>query len=208
MKIENKMEYSRVKEALIRWVLGTGGQDGTPCELDAIPWGEEIESVIPWEDVCDEINESFGCRTDETGKWWDAGIVLTKASELEEFMSFIIEKTNNVVKVYQGIIDRANRLCNAKFEIIVYKFIGNVIGDVIKYEPLYHYFDNNLTSLANKVYDKLKVSDWENDDFIDSVHYSLYNNSRIIFKSNSLDIFLSLEVKKNNSCSKSAVAQI
>ena len=51
MKIENKIKYSRVKEALIRWVLGTGG-----TVLDVIPWGKEIESVIPWKDVCDEIS--------------------------------------------------------------------------------------------------------------------------------------------------------
>lgn len=191
MKIENKMEYSRVKEALIRWVLVPGGQ-----VFDVIPWSKEIESVIPWEDVSDEIIKSFGSITDEKGKLWDVAIILTNAYELERFMSFIIEKTNNVVKVYQGIIDRANKLCNTRFEIVVSKFIG-VKNNVAQYEPIYHYFGNNLTSLANEVYDKLKVSDWENDDFIDSIHYGLYNKSRIAFKSNHLNDILHIDVKKN-----------
>jgi hypothetical protein len=198
MKIENKIKYCCVKEALIRWVLGTDGQDGATCELiDVIPWGKELESIISWDDVCDEINESFGNRTDENNKWWDAGLILTNVDELERFMSFITEKTNKVMTVYQGIIDKANRLCDTKFEIIVHKFIG-VEKNVAQYEPIYHYFGNNLTSLANKVYDKLKVSDWENDDFIDSVHYSLYNKSRTVFKSNHLDVILGLDVIKND----------
>jgi hypothetical protein len=192
MKIENKMKYNRVKEALIRWALGIGGQ-----VLDVIPWSKEIESVIPWEDVCDEIDKSFGSRTDEKGKLWDAGIILTNADELERFMSFIIEKTNKVMTVYQGIIDKANRLCNTRFEIIVHKFIG-VENNVAQYEPIYRYFGNNLTSLANEVYDKLKVSDWENDDFIDSVHYGLYCNSSVVFNSKYLNEHnLRLDVKRN-----------
>lgn len=192
MKIENKMEYNRVKEALIRWVLVPGGQ-----VFDVIPWSKEIESVIPWKDVCDEINESFGSRTDENNKWWDVAIILTNADELERFMSFIIEKTNKVMTVYQGIIDKANRLCNTRFEIIVHKFIG-VENNVAQYEPIYRYFGNNLTSLANEVYDKLKVSDWENDDFIDSVHYGLYCNSSVVFNSKYLNEHnLRLDVKRN-----------
>jgi hypothetical protein len=199
MKIENKIKYEYVKESLIRWVLGTDGQDGATCELiDAIPWGKEIESVISWNDVCDEINESFGDRTDEKGKSWDAGIILTNAYELERFMSFIIQKTNNVMKVYQGIVDKANSLCNTKFEIIVHKFIG-VENNVAQYEPIYHYFGNNLTSLTNKVYDKLKVTNWLIDDFMDSVHYGLYNNSFTVFNSGHLsENHLRLEVKKND----------
>lgn len=197
MKIENKMKRSCVKEAIIRWALGTDGQNGGTSELiGVIPWGEELESVISWNDVCYEIEDSFGDRTDENDKWWDAGIILTKENELERFMSFIIEKTNKVMDVYQGIIDRANRLCDTKFEITVYKFVG-VENSVAKYEPIYHYFGNGLTSLTNKVFDKLKVSDWEKDDFIDSVHYDLYNNSRTTFKSNYLDAILCLDVKKN-----------
>lgn len=91
MKIENKIKYNCVKEALIRWVLGTDGEDGATCSLiDVIPWGKELESVISWNDVCDEIYESFGDRTDENGKLWDAATILTNADELERFMSFII----------------------------------------------------------------------------------------------------------------------
>ena len=197
MKIKNKMKYDCVKEGLIRWVLGTDGQNGKTCELNnVIPWDDEIDSVIPWGDVADYINDSFGGRTDENGKFWDAGIILTNADELERFMSFIIEKTNKVMTVYQGIIDRANRLCNTRFEIIVHKFVG-VENNVAQYEPIYHYFGNSLTSLANEVYHKLKVSDWENDDFIDSVHHGLYNISRTVFRSNHLNDTLHLDVKRN-----------
>jgi hypothetical protein len=198
MKIENKIKYNCVKESLIRWVLGTDGQDGATCELiDVIPWGKELESVISWNEVCDDINDSFGGRTDEKGKLWDIGIILTKADELERFMSFIIQKTNNVMKVYQGIIDKANRLCNTKYEIIVHKF-GGVVDNVVKYEPIYRYFGNNLTSLTNMVYDKLKVTNWLIDDFMDSVHYGLYNNSFTVFNSGHLsENHLHLEVKKN-----------
>ena len=198
MKIKNEMKYSCVKKALIRWVLGTDGQDGAICELtNVIPWNEEIESVIPWNDVYDEIKDSFGCRTDEKNKWWDVGIILTDNDEFKRFDKFITKKTTKVMDVYQGIIDRANSLCNTKFEIIIHKFIGNVIS-AAKYEQIYHYFGNSLTSLANKVYDNLKVSDWEKDNFIDSVHYGIYNNSFTVFKSNHLDAILRLEVKKNH----------
>ena len=199
MKIENKMNYSRVKEGLIRWVLGTDGEDGATCELlNVIPWGKEIESVISWNDVCDEINESFGNRTDENGKMWDAGIILTNTTELVRFNEFITKKTNKVMTVYQGIIDKANSLCNTKYEIIIYSFFC-VMGGVAKYEPIYRYFGNSLTSLANKVYDKLKVSDWENDDFIDAVNFSFYDNSVTVFKSNYQSEYpLRLEVKKNS----------
>jgi hypothetical protein len=202
MKIENKMNYQYVKEALIRWVLGTDGQDGATCELiGVIPWGKELESVISWNKVCDDINDSFGGRTDEKGKLWDVGIILTNKNEFDRFNRFITLKANNVVSVYQSIIDRANSLCNTKFEIIVYRFIG-VVDNVAKYEPIYHYFGNNLTSLANNVYDKLKVSDWKNDDFIDSVHYGFYNNCFTAFKSNYINFVnethLQLEVKKNS----------
>ena len=198
MKIENKMKYTCVKEALIRWVLGTDGEDGATCELiDVIPWGKEIDSVLSWDDVCDEINESFGNRTDENGKNWDVAVILTNTKELSRFNTFITEKTNKVMIVYQGIIERANRLCNTKFEIIVGKFVG-LKNNVAQYEPIYHYFGNNLTSLANDVFNKLKVSDWENDDFIDSVHYGLYNNSVMAFKSNHLDNILNLKVKRND----------
>ena len=197
MKIENRMKYSRVKEALIRWVLGTDGHNGANCSLyDMIPWGEKIESVIPWEDVCDEINESFGCRTDENNKWWDAAIIFTNENEFKRFDKFITKKTNKVMTVYQGIIDKANSLCNTKFEIVVHKFIG-VENNEAQYKPIYHYFGNSLTSLANKVYNELKVSDWENDMFIDSVHHSLYNKSRTVFKSNHAKDILGLDVKKN-----------
>ena len=199
MKIENKINELHLKEALIRWVLGTDRNDGETCELiGVIPWDDDIDSIISWNDVCDEVNDSFGGRTDENGKLWDAGIILTQASELERFMSFIIEKTNNVMKVYQAIIDRANSLCNAKFEITVHKFNG-VVNNEAQYEQIYQYFGNNLTSLANEVYDKLKVSDWEKDDFIDAVHYGLYNNSSTAFKSSFIiDSILHLEVKKNH----------
>ena len=88
-------------------------------------------------------------------------------------------------------------MCNTKFGIVVSKFIG-VEKNEAQYKPIFHYYGNNLTSLANKVYDKLKVSDWENDDFIDSVHYSLYNKSRTVFKSNHLNEILGLDVKKND----------
>lgn len=198
MKIENKMKYSCIKEALIRWVLGTDGQNGKTCKLNnVIPWDNEIESVIAWDDVYSEISDSFGDRTDENGKMWDIVAVLTQASELERFISFITEKTNKVVLVYQGIIDRANSLCNAKFEIIVHKFDG-VVNYVAKYVPIYSYFGNNLTSLANHVYDKLKVSDWEKDDFIDAVHHGLYNNCVTMFKSKYItESHLRLDVKKN-----------
>ena len=35
MKIENKIKYNRLKEALIHWVL----EGGRVRVLDAIPWG-------------------------------------------------------------------------------------------------------------------------------------------------------------------------
>ena len=198
MKIKNKIKYTCVKEALIRWVLGTDRNDGETCELiGVIPWDDDINSIISWNDVCDEVNDSFGGRTDENGNLWDAGIILSNKAEFDRFDKFITEKTNKVMIVYQGIIDKANKLCNTKFEITVHRFIG-VEKNVAQYEQIYQYFGNNLTSLANEVYDKLKVSDWENDDFIDSVHYSLYNKSRTVFKSNRLDDILSLEVKKND----------
>lgn len=197
MKIENEMKYSSVKEALIRWVLGTDGQDGKTCKLiNVIPWGEEISSVISWNDVCGKIYDSFGSRTDEENNEWDIGAILTYKNEFERFNKFITEKTNNVVDVYKGIIDKANSLYNKRFEIIVYKFIG-VENSVAKYEPLYHYFDNTLTSIANKVYNGLQVSDLKNDDFVDSVHYGFYTNSRISFNSELIDTWLVLEVKKN-----------
>ena len=198
MKIENKMNRVRVKEALIRWVLGTDGQDGATCELiDVIPWGKEIDSVISWGDVCDEINDSFGGRTDERGKLWDIGIILTNTEELLRFNAFITLKTQNVMKVYQGIVDKANSLCNTKFEIVVHKF-DRVVNNEAVYEPLYRYFGNNLTSLANKVYDKLKVVGWEKDEFIDAVHYGCYNNHSTAFKTKYInDSLLMLDVKKN-----------
>jgi hypothetical protein len=162
-----------------------------------IPWDEEIESVIPWEDVCDEINEAFGCRTDENNKWWDAGVIFTNENEFKRFDKFITEKTNKVMIVYQGIIDKANSLHNTIYEIIVYKFTS-VVNNVAQYEPIRHYSGNNLISLINKVYDELKVSNWANDDFIDSVYYGLYCNSSVVFNSKSLNEHnLRLEVKKN-----------
>ena len=192
MKIENKMNYSRVKEGLIRWVLGTGG-----TVLDVIPWGKELESVIPWKDVSDKIINSIGSRTDENNKYWDVATILTNNDEFDRFNRFITLKANNVVIVYQGIIDRANKLCNTKYEIIVHRCIG-VENHFAQYEPIYHYFGNNLTSLTNKVYDKLKVSNWLRDDFMDSVHYALYNNSNTVFNSGHLgENHLRLEVKKN-----------
>ena len=197
MKIENKMNRVRVKEALIRWVLGTDGEDGATSELiDVVPWGEEIDSVISWDDVCDEINESFGNRTDENGKKWDIGIILTNTEELLRFNAFITLKTQNVMKVYQGIVDKANSLYNTKFEIIVHRF-DRVVNNEAKYVPIYRYFCNNLTSLANKVYNELKVSNLEKDDFIDAVHFGLYNNSVTALKTKYLLHSLHLEVKKN-----------
>jgi hypothetical protein len=198
MKIENRMKYGCIKEALIRWVLGTDGQDGEICDLlDAIPWDEEMDSVISWDDVYDEIKDSFGCRTDENNKHWDVAIILTDNNEFKRFDKFITKKTINVMDVYQGIIDKVNRLCNTKSEIVVHKFIG-VENNVAQYKPLFHYCGNSLTSLANKVYDKLKVSDWEKDVFIDSVHCCLYNKSRTAFKSNNISDTLSLDVIKND----------
>jgi hypothetical protein len=197
MKIENKIKYNCVKEALIRWVLGTDGQNGAPWVLcDTIPWGEEIEEVISWNDVYGDFRKAFGSRTDENGELWDVAKILTNADELERFMSFIIEKTNKVMIVYQGIIDRANKLGNDIFVITIHKFVG-VENNVAKYEQICHYSGNNLTTLANEVYDKLKVSDWENDDFIDAVHFGLYNNHSTVFNSNHLnEHYLHLEVKK------------
>ncbi len=199
MKIENKMNKLYVKESLIRWVLGTDEQDGATCELlNVIPWGKEIESVISWNEVCDDINDSFGNRTDENGKMWDVGIILTNENEFERFDKFITEKTNNVVSVYQDIVDKANKLCNTKYEIIVHRCIG-VENNIAQYKPIRRYFGNNLTTLTNEVYDKLKVSDWENDDFMDSVHYGLYNNSSTVFNSGYLnENHLRLDIKKND----------
>ena len=155
MKIENKMEYSRVKEALIRWVLGTDGQDGATCELgDAIPWDEEIDSIIPWGDVIDEINDSFGIRTDENNKLWDVAIILTNANELERFMSFIIEKTNKVMTVYQGIIDKANSLYieqeNKKKQSIAKN--AQTVDDMIA--------NSNIAHSALSVLERLFVKDY------------------------------------------------
>jgi hypothetical protein len=198
MKIENKMNFNCVKEALIRWVLGTDGQKGATWVLcDTIPWGKEIEEVISWKDVYGDFSEAFGSRTDENGELWDEVKILTNADELVRFHNFITEKTNKVMTVYQGIIDKANSLCNTVFKITVHKFVS-VKKSVAKYEPIYHYAGNNLTSLANEVYDKLKVCDWKNDDFIDAVHFALYNNTHITFSSSYLDeLYLHLEVKKN-----------
>lgn len=198
MKIENKINKLQLKEALIRWVLGTDGQNGATCGLiSVIPWGDEINSVISWDDVCDYINDSFGSRLDENGKMWDIGVILTNSKEYFRFDNFISLKMKDVMDVYQSIIDRANSVCNTKFEIVVHKFDG-VVNNVAKYVPIYSYFSNNVTSLANHAYDKLQVSDWEKDDFIDAVHYGLYNNSVTMFKSKYInDAHLRLEVKKN-----------
>jgi hypothetical protein len=99
--------------------------------------------------------------------------------------------------VYQGIIDKANLLCNTVFKITIHKFVG-VENNVAQYEPICHYSGNRLTSLVIKVYDKLQVSNWTRNDFIDSVHYGLYCNSSVVFNSKSLNEHnLRLEVKKN-----------
>lgn len=111
MKFENKIKYNCVKEAVIRWVLGTDGQNGATWVLcDTIPWSEEIEKVISWDDVYGDFSKVFGSRTDENDELWDEIKILTNADELERFHNFITEKTNKIMIVYQGIIDKANAL--------------------------------------------------------------------------------------------------
>lgn len=93
--------------------------------------------------------------------------------------------------------DKTNSSCNTKFEIVVYKFYV-FVGAVADYEPIYHYFGDDLTTLAKKVHDELKVVDWDIDDFIDAVHQSWHNNNWTVFESECIKSHTSLEVKMNH----------
>lgn len=122
MKFENKLNKTDLEEALINWVFGSDNQDGaTSVVLDNIPWTDEMESVIPWRCVDEEIDEAIGLRGG-----WDVYRLLKSTPTIEdckyrnEFEEFILGKVKKIDMVYENLINQLNKKIHPKKMFKVY----------------------------------------------------------------------------------------
>lgn len=148
MKFENKIKYNCVREAIIRYVLRSSNRF-----IDAIPWSKELESVIPWVEVYGKINNAFGSISDENGKLWDIVSIISKTTELVRFNEFITKKTNKIMTVYQGIIDKANALSKTKTvdDMMVNSNIADVANGIIANMFTKEYVDTIFNAIIEDV---------------------------------------------------------
>lgn len=122
MKFKNELNKKELEKALVNWVLGTDGQDGATCEvLATIPWNDEMERVIPWRCVDEDIDEAIGIRGE-----WNVYRLLRCDSTVEdkkykdEFNRFIDVKVKCIDIVYDEIIKQLNDKIKPKRKYKVY----------------------------------------------------------------------------------------
>lgn len=102
---ENK---GKLQNALANWMLGFDGQEfSTYCVIQCIPWGSELDSVLPWEEVYMEFDNAIGSR----GDWTRVG--LTFDNEVgknlrNKFWNEVNDKCSKICGVYADAIARAN----------------------------------------------------------------------------------------------------
>ena len=116
MAFTNKINKETLKNALIRWVLGTDGNDGAiDYVMDEIYWDAKM-GFDYWQDVAQyRIRESIGSRYDGE-KCWDVS-KLTNFSDFSNetmeyrnrFCIFIDKKIVNIYSTYQKCINELNK---------------------------------------------------------------------------------------------------
>lgn len=101
---------SALKNALADWMLGFDGNDFATGEvLQCIPWGNDLNAVLPWDTVDGEFDLAIGSR----GEWCQMRIVVNNADGehfRRRFWSEVDSKCADICKVYRRSIDKANAI--------------------------------------------------------------------------------------------------
>lgn len=114
MKFDNllsQIEYRvALKNAIAEWMLGFDGEGFSTFEVvQCIPWGNDLNAVLPFDKVIYELDLAIGSR----GNWRRSEIVGTNEESEDLRHRFWLEvhgKCDAICKVYEKYIDKANAM--------------------------------------------------------------------------------------------------
>lgn len=172
--LDDKNNTAKLKKALLEWVLGTDGEDGATCHiLDAIPWTNEMESVIPWSEFDEKIDEAIGGR----GVWAQMVYDLVRPVSSSEilranFDAFISEKVAKIYGVYATMIDALNKKSGKK--CVLKKMVGVDGLGFCQYEVVCEFSADTHFDAISKMWGYLKANgihcDWDFNKLIDALY--------------------------------------
>lgn len=142
--IENTINKKELKKALADWIIN---DDTVDYLHDEIPWNDELETLISWDDVRESIdNEIDKCGEHITNKPWNISKILTDTKECIRFNKFVDEYVDNIVKIYDSYIEHAN-----KKKQLIAKNIQSVDDMVI---------NTDIAYVANGILDNMFMTDY------------------------------------------------
>lgn len=171
--LDNKDNSEKLRKALVEWVLGTDGEDGATCNvLGTIPWTNEMESVIPWREFDEKIDEAIGSREDWAQKVYD--LVNSLETGLRaDFDDFISEKVARIYGVYATMIDALNKKSNKK--CVLMKFVGLDFTGCCQYNVVMEFNADTYLDAINKMwryiqFEKGLSTEWKFNNMADALY--------------------------------------
>lgn len=118
MKFDNLLSQSKyrvaLKNALADWMLGFDGENfATGAVLQCIPWGKDLNAVLPWDAVDGEFDLAIGSR----GEWCRREIVVNNEDGerlRRKFWAEVDSKCADICEVYEKSIGKANALAERR----------------------------------------------------------------------------------------------
>lgn len=106
-----------LKHALANWMLGFDDESfATAQVVQCIPWDEELNAVIPWEEVDYEFDVAIGSRGD-----WNHDNIVFENEEGErlrrDFWKSVEDKCDEICRLYTALIAKANGRKEARNDV-------------------------------------------------------------------------------------------
>ena len=173
-ELDNLNNFVELKKTLVKWVLGSDGENGATCRiLDAIPWTDEMESVIPWSDFDEKIDFAIGGRGDWAQKVYDLVNPLETGLRAN-FNNFISEKATKIYGVYATMIDALNKKLVKK--CVLRKLVGIDSRGICQYKIVREFGADTYLDSINKMWDYCKINgihcDWDFNKLVDALYVS------------------------------------
>lgn len=116
MKFDNLLSQSEyrvaLKNALAEWMLGFDDEGfATGKVVQCIPWGNDLNAVLPW----DGVNYDFDLAIGSRGEWCRREIVVNNADGEDlrrRFWAEVDGKCAAICEIYSKYIDKANDIHN------------------------------------------------------------------------------------------------
>lgn len=175
--LDNDKNYSELKKAIIKWVLGTDGENGGTIRiLEQIPWSDDMNNMVPFEEYEDKFDEAIGAR----GCWDVCKLVGTDLESNGYRKMFFNVITEKAAKIYGVYADAINTL-NMKYEelnrkcCVIKNFVGVDGLGFCKYEITKRFYASTYCEAIHKVWDYilangLNTGGWTFGGFVDAMY--------------------------------------